>query len=286
MLRAAKLYSRDRQTGEQGLTLASVLLLGTDEVIGDVCPAYKTDALVRRRNVDRYDDRLTVSTNLLDAYDQLTAFAHAQMPDTFILENDIRVSARNIICRELISNLLIHREYTNPFIARLVIDNDGIRTENASRALFEGRVTLDDFNPMPKNPIIAGFFTQIGRADDLGSGTRNIYRYSRLYSGKEPVLEDGDVFKAFVPVPNGASGIGHTESVLSRRVQVDVAQSVDTVDETIARLLAEHGTVSSAEVAQEAQVTVRTALRHLTKLTQSGLICAEGESRNRRYRLA
>lgn len=286
MLRAAKLYSRDRQTGEQGLTLASVLLLGTDEVIGDVCPAYKTDALVRRRNVDRYDDRLTVSTNLLDAYDQLTAFAHAQMPDTFILENDIRVSARNIICRELISNLLIHREYTNPFIARLVIDNDGIRTENASRALFEGRVTLDDFNPMPKNPIIAGFFTQIGRADDLGSGTRNIYRYSRLYSGKEPVLEDGDVFKAFVPVPNGASGIGHTESVLSRRVQVDVAQSVDTVDETIARLLAEHGTVSSAEVAQEAQVTVRTALRHLTKLTRSGLICAEGENRNRRYRLA
>ena len=105
----------------------------------------------------------------------------------FVLDAGVRVSARNIICRELVSNLLIHREYTHPLIARLVIGNDGIHTENASRALFEGRVTLDDFNPMPKNPIIAGFFTQIGRADELGSGTRNLYKYSRLYSGREPV---------------------------------------------------------------------------------------------------
>ncbi|WP_101625405.1 RNA-binding domain-containing protein [Bifidobacterium imperatoris] len=292
MLRAAKLYSRDRQTGEQGLTLASVLLLGNDEVIGDVCPAYKTDAIVRRRNLDRYDDRLTVSTNLLDAYDQLMAFVQARTPDAFVLEDGVRISARNIICRELISNLLIHREYTNPFIARVVIDNAGIHTENASRALFEGRVTLDDFNPMPKNPVIAGFFTQIGRADDLGSGTRNIYRYSHLYSGQEPMLEDGDVFKAFVPVPHetfksdDGRVLPYTKQRDGKIHENDDASGGDDVDAVIERLLSKHGLVSSSEIAQEAQVTSRTVLRHLTKLMQSGKIIAEGENRNRRYRSA
>ena len=43
MLRSAKLYAKDRSTSEEGFTLAAVLLLGDDDVIGDVCPAYKTD---------------------------------------------------------------------------------------------------------------------------------------------------------------------------------------------------------------------------------------------------
>ncbi|KFI53837.1 RNA-binding domain-containing protein [Bifidobacterium callitrichos] len=290
MLRAAKLYGRDRQTGEQGLTLAAVLLLGSDEVIGDVCPAYKTDALVRRRNPDRYDDRLTVATNLIDSYDRLLAFVQERLPDPFVLEDGIRVSARNIICRELVSNLLIHREYTHPLIARIVIGADGIRTQNASRALFEGRVTLDDFNPMPKNPIIAGFFTQIGRADELGSGTRNLYKYSRLYSGREPVLEDGDVFRAFVPAPGPDIGAEGASAVTRARVSTDngsgtSAPSGGEVDVAILRMLSARDRISSSDVAAMTGVTSRTALRHLTRLSQEGRIIAEGGKRNRAYRL-
>ena len=288
MLRAAKLFGRDRQTGERGLTLAAVLLLGSDEVIGDVCPAYKTDALVRRRDLDRYDDRLTVSTNLIDSYDRLLAFAQERLPDPFVLDGGIRVSARNIICRELVSNLLIHREYTHPLIARLVIGNDGIHTENASRALFEGRVTLDDFNPMPKNPIIAGFFTQIGRADELGSGTRNLYKYSRLYSGREPVLEDGDVFRAFVPVPGSSVAGEGPASSASGDANGGTRPSAlpdGRVDRVILGLLSDRGSVSSADVAARAGVTTRTALRHLTRLAQEGVVAVEGDRRNRSYRL-
>ena len=265
-----------------------MLLLGSDEVIGDVCPAYKTDALVRRRDLDRYDDRLTVSTNLIDSYDRLLAFAQERLPDPFVLDGGIRVSARNIICRELVSNLLIHREYTHPLIARLVIGNDGIHTENASRALFEGRVTLDDFNPMPKNPIIAGFFTQIGRADELGSGTRNLYKYSRLYSGREPVLEDGDVFRAFVPVPGSSVAGEGPASSASGDANGGTRPSAlpdGRVDRVILGLLSDRGSVSSADVAARAGVTTRTALRHLTRLAQEGVVAVEGDRRNRSYRL-
>lgn len=37
-------------------------------------------------------------------------------------------------------------------------------------------------------------------ADELGSGVRNITNYSEIYSGKEPIFEEGDIFKATVPL--------------------------------------------------------------------------------------
>lgn len=50
----------------------------------------------------------------------------------------------------------------------------------------------------PKNPIIARVFKEIGRADELGSGIRNIYANYRYYSQKEPILEEKDIFKCTI----------------------------------------------------------------------------------------
>ena len=55
--------------------------------------------------------------------------------------------------------------------------------ENANRAVKDGAITPDNFEPNPKNPSIASFFRNIGLADELGSGVRNLYYYGRRYSG-------------------------------------------------------------------------------------------------------
>ena len=49
-----------------------------------------------------------------------------------------------------------------------------------------------------KNPIIASFFRNIGWSDRLGSGVRNIFKYSKYYSGEEPEFVEGDVFRIIV----------------------------------------------------------------------------------------
>lgn len=57
------------------------------------------------------------------------------MSDAFALDEEgNRISVRDIIVRELVVNSLIHREYSSPHIARIVIDADGIHAHNASRA--------------------------------------------------------------------------------------------------------------------------------------------------------
>ncbi|KAB7421900.1 AAA family ATPase, partial [Bifidobacterium longum] len=150
LLHSAGLFGKNFVTGEKGFNLAAVLLLGDADVIRSLCPSYKTDAVVRISDQDRYDDRVIVTSNLIEAFDQLTGFCTKHLPDRFHLEGSVRVSPRDIIVREVISNMLVHREYTSPFPAKLIIDNERLRTENASRAPFMGRITLSDFNPIPK----------------------------------------------------------------------------------------------------------------------------------------
>lgn len=95
------MYGIDRATGQQGYNLAAVMLFGKDDVIQDVVPAYVTDALVRRVDRDRYDDREIVKTNLIESYEQLMGFARKHLPDKFFLEGDRRKSLRNIIAQDV-----------------------------------------------------------------------------------------------------------------------------------------------------------------------------------------
>ena len=200
LLKSARLYVTDRVTGVQGYNLAAVMLLGKDDVIPDVVPAYVTDALLRRVNTDRYDDREIVQTNLIESYEQLAAFGRKHLPDKFYLEDDQRKSLRNIILREMIANTLIHREYTSAFQAKFVIERMQMYVENASRSVQSGVVAPEALEPYPKNPIIAAFFRNIGYADQLGSGVRNLSKYSKLYGGGAPTFSDGDVFRITVPL--------------------------------------------------------------------------------------
>lgn len=266
LLRSANLYLKDYETGKEGYTLAAALLLGKDDVIASVAPSYKTDAYVQRDNVDRYDDRMVVKTNLIEAYDVLLEFAQKNLPDKFFLDGTQSISLRDVISRELIANTLAHREYTSPYPAKIVIDADGIRTENASRPRFVGELSPGHFNPLPKNPIIAEFFGNIGRAESLGSGTRNLFKYSWVYGGGQPVLTEGDVFEARVPVSTDAES----------------ARKLD-VDWVIERMLESYGYVTVAAVANIASVTERTARRHVSDMVNAGELLGVGETRARKY---
>lgn len=104
LLRSAGLFRHDHQTGKDGYTIAAVLLFGKDEVIQSVLPHHKTDAILRVENLDRYDDRDDIRTNLIDSYDRLMAFVRKHLPDRFYQEGEQRISLRDRIFREIVGN--------------------------------------------------------------------------------------------------------------------------------------------------------------------------------------
>src|SRR5690606_39524194 len=87
ILRDALLLRMDFSTGEEGLTLAASLIFGTDDVIGNILPAYRIDILERRHNMDRWDDRLLLKTNLIDSYLQALAFIKSKWPEKYYQDN-------------------------------------------------------------------------------------------------------------------------------------------------------------------------------------------------------
>jgi len=205
LLQSAGLIGTDPETNKRGYNLAAIMLLGRDDVIFSLSPEYRTDALLRRVNTDRYDDRLLVKTNLIDSYELLMNFAEKHLLDKFYLEDGISISLRNNIAREMLVNTLMHREFSSNYISKFVIEKFKMYTENANKANSGEHITPDNFQPISKNPIIADFFRNVGMADELGSGVRNLFKYGRRYSGQDPQMIDGDVFRIIVPLDDNYS---------------------------------------------------------------------------------
>ena len=199
LVKSARLFQKDWQTGKEGFTLAAILLLGKDDVLLSAVPHHRTDAILRKVNTDRYDDRDFIATNLIESYDRLMAFAEKHLPDPFYMEGDMRISIRSHIFREIIVNSLIHREYLNHFPSRFVIERDKVFFENANKPHGFGIINITDFTPFPKNPIISSFFRQIHYAEELGSGFKKIAKYAKSYFGTEPIIQEKDIFRFEAP---------------------------------------------------------------------------------------
>lgn len=274
MLRSCGLILEDPETNKEGITLAAVLLFGTDNRIMSVLPQHKTDAIFRVFNVDRYDDRDVVITNLIESYDRLMEFGKKHLNDVFTLDGVQRISARDKILREIISNLLMHRDFSSGYVPKLVIERDKITTENANLAHGHGNLNLKTFKPFAKNPPIAKVFREIGLADELGSGMRNIYKYTKMYSGGEPVFTEADVFTTVIPLSEAATAtVGPT-------TQGTMQAELSERDKTLVNLLLKHPDHTQAKIANELNWDVNTVKYYMNKLKKNSVIIRHGTSQN------
>lgn len=82
----------------------------------------------------------------------------------------------------------------------LTIDDQKITIENSNLAHGMGVLDLQKFEPFTKNPAISKVFREIWLADELGSGMRNSYKYTMLYSGVDPLFEEGDISRTIIPL--------------------------------------------------------------------------------------
>ncbi len=285
LMKSTRLFTMDRVTGEQGFNLAAVMLLGRDDVILDIVPAYVTDALLRRVNIDRYDDREMVQTNLIESYEILMEFGRKHLPDKFFLEGDQRKSLRDIITREMIANTLIHREYTSSYHAKFVIGEERMYVENANRASQNAVITPNNVEPSPKNPIIAAFFRNIGYADQLGSGVRNLFKYSKFYSGGGPEFIEGDIFRIIVPLKEeNREEITTQTSTQSTQTSTQSTQSSGMdLEQAIIMLIEREPFLSQKQMAEKLCLNVNTLKYYMKKMREKGMIERVGTSRKGKW---
>lgn len=240
ILKSAGLWEKDFSSGVQGYNLAGVLLFGKDEVIRSCCPGYITDAICRIENLDRYDDRLQVATNLIESYELLMEFVAKHTSDKFFLVDNVNTSIRDLIAREVIGNILVHRDFSSAYPAKLIIEKDWLKTENWCVPRRHGNIMSDEFTPYPKNPLIQQFFANIGRTDTIGSGVRNLYKYTPIYSeGGKPELFEDDVFKISIPLNKVAADSAKESKTLSKREQKIYDMICENIHLSVEQVMAE-----------------------------------------------
>lgn len=90
----------------------------------------------------------------------------------------------------------------------------------------------------------------IGYADQLGSGVRNLFKYSKHYSGREPEYIEGDVFRIIVPLDDVYSDTGNVQTTQATQAVVgNVKLSYSTM-----RRLSEEGPESRIKATSEREV--------------------------------
>ena len=265
MLRSANLILTDPETNKEGLTLAAILLFGKDNSIMSVLPQHKTDAIFRVENKDRYDDRDVIITNLIDSYDRLIQFGQKHLNDLFVLDGIQNVNARDRILREIVSNTLAHRDYSSGFPAKMIIDEEKILIENSNLAHSIGELNLFKFEPFSKNPPISKVFREIGLANELGSGMRNTYKFTELYSNEKPIFEEGSIFRTIVPIRKIATKKVGIKDV-ARDVARDVAQKKEDILSIILDEIKKNPKISRKKIAEKVGVSVKTIERYIKEI--------------------
>ncbi|MCI9143749.1 MAG: winged helix-turn-helix transcriptional regulator, partial [Lachnospiraceae bacterium] len=135
----------------------------------------------------------------------------------------------------------------------------------------------ENFTPYPKNPIIAKFFVNIGYADSLGSGVRNLYKYTKIYSDAEPNFEEDDVFRLFVPMrPAGATLTSDRKNSEVTKVSEKVT---DVTEKRIIELLKDNSKYKTTELAEKLDISRKTVSIKLKNLREKGIIERVGSDR-------
>lgn len=146
-----------------------------------------------------------------------------------------------------------------------------------------GKHPWENLEPNPKNPIISSFFRNIGRADRLGSGVRNLYKYSKYYSGEEPIFTEDDVFRIIVPLNDAYSfdfGLIKDEQKNADKVPINADKMpinmLSSQQKILFDFLEENGKITSHQAEELLNVKQRRARSILSEMVDLGIVERQG----------
>jgi ATP-dependent DNA helicase RecG len=143
--------------------------------------------------------------------------------------------------------------------------------------------------------VIARFFKEIGRVDELGSGVRNTFKYCGIYSsGTIPEFIEGDIFKTIIPLKDDKTSSEKSQESLYELVADAVNDAVsDAVSDAVkVRLIKEliiiitKNGISIDELKKQFQIERATAQRDMKQLKDIGLVDFVGVPKTGKYMLS
>ena len=126
---------------------------------------------------------------------------------------------------------------------------------------------LQDGRPHRKNPVIAKVFTQMGIVEELGSGTRKMFKYTPIYAkGKEPVIEEQDIYRVEIPY------IPTLQSTNPKSSEKSGPETTQKTTQKILELIKENPNIRIEELALNCEITRDGVNYQIRKLKEKGIL--------------
>ena len=181
-------YRRDRETNQEGLTLAGLLMLGSSDALAELRPHFQLDFFEYEESEDpnaRWCDRITNDGswpgNLYEFFFRVLPRLVDKLKRPFKLdENLIRQddSPAHIAVREAFANALIHADYHELFGVRVEKRPTGLVFMNPGSLLVPRTLLFSEHAHISicRNKSLQRMFQALGVVDHAGSGIDKIVR--------------------------------------------------------------------------------------------------------------
>lgn len=289
-------YRKDRRSGEEGFTVAGLLMFGKSDAITDIecLPDFMVDYrdIPSDSNVIRWSDRIypdgTWEANLFQFYRRVLPKLLATLPKPFMLIGDERQeeTPAHIAIREALINMIVHARYDRS--PRLVIEkrSNSISLRNPGTLLISRAQYYEGGHSECRNPSLQKMFGLIGRSDKAGSGVDKILKGWKYAKWRRPYISEKahpDVVELYLPLESLFA-----DDVVKRLKEI-FSVDISTIPHdklSVIALAVTEGSISNASLQKYLDLHPADITKLLQSLCVEGLLNPSGFGRGTIYRLA
>lgn len=286
-------WRRERVGGRAGLTLAGLLMFGSERSLLDALPHYHLD-YQEQLSVDpeqRWSHRITVdgkwAPNLFNFYYRVYPRLVEGVDVPFKLDPQAtRIAETHVhqALREALVNTLIHADHQSSRPITVIKRQDAFVFVNPGRlripreALYQGGVSD------PRNPNVQKMFQMLGLGEKAGSGFQKILRAWREQHWMIPlVAEDPSLEMTRVWLPLASMIPGDVEQEL-RAIVGDAYRGLDELGRVILMLAHRFDEIGNADIQPYRAEHPREIGVRLKQFVEAGWLEKSGHGRGTRYR--
>ena len=176
---------------ETSITNACYLLFATEDVLLSTIEIgrFDSDTLIQ--------DSLTIRTDLFGEVDAALSFIRKHMNRSYIITGDKQREERwdypLPALREIVVNMIVHRDYMSSSDSMIRIFDDRIEFFNPGRlmaGLTTEQLVRGNYVSAIRNKQIATLFKEAGIIEKYGSGIKRVLESTRSYGLKDPSFEE------------------------------------------------------------------------------------------------
>ncbi|GBE20323.1 MAG TPA: winged helix-turn-helix transcriptional regulator [Candidatus Pacearchaeota archaeon] len=272
-----KIFEKLRVTINKEVSIAGLLMFGTEDSISKIFPNFMIDYLEIHGTSyadapERYTYRMPLQKNLFNYFFSLSERLHTKIDIPFKLKGFFRDENQPqvLAIREAIVNLLAHSDYFSTMKPRIRVFLDRIEFMNPGSLPVPVEVLRKQELTFPRNPILIKLFRVLKLAENAGYGFDKMFNGWKSYYKTEPIVEDGTTFyKISFPLKvkfDGNASEKYPEKYSEKYPETNKTQL------RIIYLMSRNPKITGEELANELRLSLEGIKKNIKQLKQKSII--------------